>query len=204
MGNRAVITTTRALEGNGDVQSSPEVGIYLHWNGGRDSVSAFLKYCELKGYRDPDTDGYGMARLCQVISNFFGGSTSVGIGPCYRLDCDNWDNGVYIIKDWKIVGRKYFDGSEQGSYDMVDMLRDINGAQPKEEQLELDVLENAAQEFENSVKICSHCGADMSEGYCIGDGESYYCSDECLEANIEKQEYEKMYKEGDAYWTEWR
>ena len=39
MGNRAVITT-----------ENKKIGIYLHWNGGRDSVEAFLKYCELKNY----------------------------------------------------------------------------------------------------------------------------------------------------------
>ena len=28
------------------------VGVYLHWNGGIDSVTAFLEYCKLKDYRD--------------------------------------------------------------------------------------------------------------------------------------------------------
>ena len=128
MGNRAVITTKENFDNNG-------VGIYLHWNGGYDSVSAFLKYCELKGHRSPDTDCYGWARLCQVIGNFFGGTTSVGIDTVDKLDCDNWDNGVYIIEGWKIVDRKFFDGVEQQNYDMDDMLRDIDKAQPKEEQL---------------------------------------------------------------------
>lgn len=58
-GNRAVITT-----------EDKRIGVYIHWNGGRDSVEAFLKYCELKGYRKPEEDCYGWARLCQVIGNF--------------------------------------------------------------------------------------------------------------------------------------
>ena len=33
MGNRAVITTRKDLK---------DIGIYLHWNGGRDSVEGFL------------------------------------------------------------------------------------------------------------------------------------------------------------------
>ena len=37
MGNRAVITTKPELT---------EVGMYLHWNGGRASVEAFLAYCK--------------------------------------------------------------------------------------------------------------------------------------------------------------
>jgi hypothetical protein len=136
MGNRAVITTSKAS----DVSKTKDIGIYLHWNGGRDSVEAFLEYCELKGYRPPSTDGYGWARLAQVIGNFFGGSTSVGINTCDNLDCDNWDNGVYIIDGWKIVGRQFFDGSEQNSYERTDMLLDIDKAQPENEQLGKEFL----------------------------------------------------------------
>lgn len=128
MGNRAVITTKEAFENNG-------IGVYLHWNGGYDSVSAFLKYCEIKGYRTPDTDNYGWARLCQVIGNFFGGSTSIGIDTVDKLDCDNWDNGVYIIDGWKIVDRKYFDGNEQMEYDLDEMLLEIDKAMPEKEQI---------------------------------------------------------------------
>jgi len=131
MGNRAVITNSKSL----DVSGSSDLGIYLHWNGGRDSVEAFLKYCELKGYRSPDEDCYGWARLCQVIGNFFGGILSVGVDKCYNLDCDNYDNGTYIIKGWKIVDRKYFDGEEQNIYDLDAMLIDIDKSMPEKEQL---------------------------------------------------------------------
>lgn len=111
------------------------MGIYLHWNGGYDSVSAFLKYCELKGYRSPDIDSYGFARLCQVIGNFFGGALSVGIDTVDNLDCNNWDNGVYIIEGWEIIDRKYFDGVEQMNYSMEDMLVAIDEAMPEKEQI---------------------------------------------------------------------
>lgn len=141
MGNRAVITTSKST----DIKNSTDIGIYLHWNGGRDSVQAFLKYCELKGYRSPEKDNYGWARLCQVIGNFFGGELCIGIDSCCSLDCDNWNNGVYIIKDWKIVGRKYFDGIEQDNYNLKDMLFDINEAQPEGEKLDKKVIEAAVQ-----------------------------------------------------------
>ena len=39
MGNRAVITTPER-----------KVGLYIHWNGGRDTIEPLLRYCELKGY----------------------------------------------------------------------------------------------------------------------------------------------------------
>ena len=128
MGNRAVITTKENMDNNG-------VGVYLHWNGGRDSVRAFLKYCELKGYRAPSEDNYGWARLCQVIGNFFGGSTSLGIDTVNHLDCNNWDNGVYLIEGWEIVGRMYFEGEEQDEYDLVGMLKTINDNMPESERI---------------------------------------------------------------------
>ena len=142
MGNRAVITTKEDFENNG-------IGIYLHWNGGRDSVEAFLKYCELKGYRRPDKDNYGWARLCQVIGNFFGGDTSIGIDTVNRLDCDNWDNGVYIIEGWKIVDRKYMKRAEQNNYKLKEMLFDIDEAMPITEQIGKEKIEEELERTEN-------------------------------------------------------
>ena len=92
MGNRAVIE----LEGN------PGIGIYLHWNGGRASVEAFLKAAKDLQIR---ADDYGTARLAQIIGNWFGGTCSIGVGKLSRLDTDNGDNGTYKVKDWEIVGR---------------------------------------------------------------------------------------------------
>lgn len=127
MGNRAVITT-----------KDKKIGVYLHWNGGRDSVEAFLKYCELQGFRPPEQDCYGWARLCQIISNFFGGSTSIGIDRYECLDTDNGDNGVYIIENWKIVGRLYNYG-EQSVYDLKEFLKDLDDTQPENMRLFKDI-----------------------------------------------------------------
>lgn len=66
MGNRAIITTRER-----------KIGLYLHWNGGRDTVEPLLRYCELQGYRPLSSDNYGWARICQVVGNFFGGTLSV-------------------------------------------------------------------------------------------------------------------------------
>jgi hypothetical protein len=126
MGNRAVITTNQNLD---------ETGIYLHWNGGRDSVEAFLAYCNLKGYRTPNYDSYGWAYLAGVITNFFGDGHSCGVNIAHNLDCDNYDNGVFIIKDWLIVGRKYLRGGEQLEYDLKETLEAIDKHQPKHMQL---------------------------------------------------------------------
>jgi hypothetical protein len=141
MGNRAVITASKAL----DVSGSGDIGVYLHWNGGRDSVEAFLTYCKIKGYRPPDSDKYGWARLCQVIGNFFGGELSIGIDKCCNLDCDNGDNGTYIIKGWDIVDRKYHEGGEQARYDLLEFVKAINEAQPVKEQMLEDKLVAAVE-----------------------------------------------------------
>lgn len=132
MGNRAVITASMAE----DVASSNDIGVYLHWNGGRDSVEAFLTYCKMQDFRCPEDDNYGWARLCQVIANFLGGDgLSIGIDRCCNLDCNNCDNSVYVIKGWDIIGRKYFDRAEQQGYDLYDMLCAIDDAQPEKMRL---------------------------------------------------------------------
>lgn len=58
------------------------------------------------------------------------------------------------------------------------------------------------EEYE-STRICTACGAVMTEGYCIGDGESYYCSDKCLHTAMTQEEYMELYNEDCAYWTQW-
>jgi len=123
MGNRAVITT-----------KDEQIGIYLHWNGGRDSVEAFLAACDKLGHRSPSDSGYGWARLCQVIGNYLGGSLSLGVDVYSRLDYDNGDNGTYIIEDWKIIDRKHFSGVEQLEYDLDKMVADILEKQPKQKE----------------------------------------------------------------------
>lgn len=123
MGNRAIIKA-----------DGSSAAVYLHWNGGRDSVEAFLTYCKLKGHRSPETDGYGWARLCQVIGNYFGGTLSIGIVSA-EASGEYCDNGTYIIKNWEIVRREDFEGPEQNEYNLAEMLIDIDEAQPEKERI---------------------------------------------------------------------
>lgn len=143
MGNRAVITTEK-----GWASKENNLGVYLHWNGGRASVEAFLTYCDMRKFRSPDCDCYGWARLCQVIGNFFGGDLSIGIDVVSRLDCDNYDNGVYIIDKWNIVGREYFNGTEQMDYDLLEMLQEIDSKQPEEDRL--NITKEMLEEYMNT------------------------------------------------------
>ena len=138
MGNRAII------KGIGT-----NIGVYVHWNGGYDSVLAFTQYCKLKGYRSPDNDpAYGTARLAQVIGNYFGGRCSVGIENMSGTTVMTpelvqefyLDNGVYEIEKWEIV--KHWNSnvialkneSHEG-YDLIETLCEIDECQPAQEQL---------------------------------------------------------------------
>lgn len=138
MDNRAVITTPEK-----------DLALYLHWNGGRDTVEPLLKYCELQGFRPPSSDSYGWARLAQVVGNFFGGSLSVGIDRFSKLG-DQGDNGVYVIDGWKIVERiensydedynvtgwqAFPESREQREYDFDEMLSEFDRAMPEDLQL---------------------------------------------------------------------
>lgn len=54
------------------------------------------------------------------------------------------------------------------------------------------------------IRHCDECGKEMWDGYCIGAGIEYYCSDECLHKHYTQEEWEEMYEDdGDNYYTEW-
>lgn len=140
MGNRAVIATRKK-----------DIGIYLHWNGGRDSVQAFLTFCKIKGFRCPENDCYGWAYLTTIVGNYFGVGLSLGVNKYECLDRDNYDNGVYIIENWEIVDREFFSGDEQNEYKLEDMLRNINDHQPY--QLQITTEELSKYNFENGTNF---------------------------------------------------
>ena len=120
MGNRAVI----AFEQNGK-QDKNSVGIYLHWNGGRDSVEGFLQTAKDYGVRGYD-NSYCVARHSQIIGNAIGGTLSLGVGIVKHLDCDNYDNGVYWVNNkFEIVGREYLRGKEQQEYPLADFVKGV-------------------------------------------------------------------------------
>jgi len=206
MGNRAVITTQENFDKNG-------VGVYLHWNGGRDSIEGFLKYMQLKGYRTPETDCYGWARLCQVIGNFFGGTTSLGIDVVRHLDTNNHDNGVYIIKGWEIADRKYHNGIEQHEHKLDEMLLTIDKAQPQGEQLGEDFLkapimdtavlqigdEVYIQDYDGKYSVCKVVGFGFDtlvNGVNVNDVPfvELYGEPECCRYNINNYLFEKEYR----------
>jgi hypothetical protein len=100
MGNRAVITTSTDPE-------SP--AIYLHWNGGRASVEAFLDAARDHGFAGPETHHIDLLAAF-IASRFFGDvvGSSIYREPYGQCDVDNGDHGVYVLSgDFYIVGRLY-------------------------------------------------------------------------------------------------
>lgn len=124
MGNRAVIS-----------DKNKQIGIYLHWNGGPESICAFLTYAKLKEVRSVDSDpAYFYSRLSQIICNFFEGTTSCGVDVYEHLDTDNWDNGTYLVdKDFNVEKRLFSDNCckvKVRKKEMFDFLMEIDEHQP--------------------------------------------------------------------------
>lgn len=102
MGNRATITTAPFDKKN--------ACIYVHWNGGRESIEAFCAAAKELGYRSPGSDdSYAMARLTGLICTYFdlADSTSIGLGTVDDLLEAGDDNGCFVLGgDWEIVERR--------------------------------------------------------------------------------------------------
>lgn len=126
MGNRAVLSLGKY---------KPETpAIYLHWNGGRDSIEGFLKATKKVMETRGEDAIYASARLVQVIGNFFEGNLCIGLGSCKELDCDNYDNGVYELDMAKleIVGRHHHErNGEQKGHELDGMVKSILDKMPE-------------------------------------------------------------------------
>ena len=109
MGNRAVL------------QLNETMGMYVHWNGGLDTIKPFLDIAKEYGLKAGDAED--LKELFQLA--FSQGE----IGKLNFLDCDNDDNGVYVLdEDLNIVGRKYTRYPEQSEHNYKEMLEHIRTA----------------------------------------------------------------------------
>lgn len=126
MGNRAVITTQGS-------NSEDNLALYLHWHGGAESVLAFLEAARRLKIRGPKSDlTYCYGRLGQLVGNYLGGTTSLGVGPASQMD--NSDNGTYYIDDkFNIVNR-----TEQGPMTLDEL-------SPKEKAKYTNILEECLE-----------------------------------------------------------
>ncbi len=103
MGNRAHVIFTDA--------HSISPAVYLHWNGGAESVYAFLAEVSRRyGGELPGSSDYACARFVEAAGDFFdaeywGGGLSLGVsnGPSEittdaLMPFDHGDNGVYVVE----------------------------------------------------------------------------------------------------------
>ena len=135
MGNRAFIYPEKST-------GKRKLGVYLHWNGGPTSVIPLIKFCKARKFR-PLSDGYGVARLCQVMGNFLGGSLSLGV-EYVEPDCIDTNHVPYCITDdWEIKNIDDYKTDYEGipsKKDMVEFLTELNKCQPKSERVPLDFI----------------------------------------------------------------
>ena len=119
MGNRALI----AFKEKESTKKKEEVPCIY---GGRDSVEAFLDATRRLGVRKNDPS-YSMARLTQIISNWLGGTLSIGISNVGDWELSFLDNGIYWVDGLEIYDRTdtYEGYEEQTSYDHEEMVQDI-------------------------------------------------------------------------------
>ena len=171
MGNRAVITMVEK-EGENFFDNA---GIYLHWNGGSESVRNFLLYAKMQNMEH--CQDYALARLTQVIGNYFGGTLSIGIGVVKEMDFNNSDNGLYIIDNrFNIIENVSFIEHDENDplwdelpliklleagimekvqrdiepYDKefdIQFLKDINSSQPKQYQFNVRTMRKLYKEL---------------------------------------------------------
>tara|TARA_Y100000114_G_scaffold78336_1_gene72068 strand:- start:270 stop:686 length:417 start_codon:yes stop_codon:yes gene_type:complete len=121
MGNKAIITIKEDNTPKKDWMS-----LYLHWNGGRDTVEPLLHVAKLYGVRCQSASDYAIARLSQIMGNYFGGTYSVGVGTYKQYEKQlGIDNGVYVVQDWEIVDREFEPPYEQQEYDFNKMVAEI-------------------------------------------------------------------------------
>ena len=129
MGNRAFI----GFENN-------PINIYVHWNGGIESIKAFCDVAKERGFADPTYDAsYAMARLIGLIHEFFGVTNSSSLGVCTfssaeeEIDAITYaDNGKYIIgKDWQIIRHYQYSYDDQ---ELVELAMTLENSSDEDKQ----------------------------------------------------------------------
>lgn len=98
------------------------------------------RICKDEGIRPPEEDNYGWARLCQIVGNAIQGDLGIGIGIYDDLDGDNGDNGLYVIRGWRVVGREFFSGEECDRGLDEELLVRIDLGQPAQDKMGYEAI----------------------------------------------------------------
>ena len=91
--------------------------------------------------------------------------------------------------------------------DAIKQFKELGDSIYTEEMKQCNVIEEVVK-GDKYARKCDKCRQGMNEGYCIYEGQEYYCSNECLHLVYSEQEWSEMYNEEDnggssSYWTQW-
>ena len=166
MGQRAVITNlstkTKTLEyKNLDQYLADSLAVYVHWLGERRYIDAFMHYCRLQEFRTPKQDPeYAYARLAQVIANYTGDSTGVGVMAVRHIpfSClDPGDDGVYLIEGWNVEAHyrtEYGKYSGVGEFRLAEFDPEIDDYTPEEmDELLLEIDRRQPEHMQLGDKV---------------------------------------------------
>jgi hypothetical protein len=89
----------------------------------------------------------------------------------------------------------------------IDKFKALGDSIYTEEMKQCEVIEEVVK-GDKYARKCDKCGQGINEGFCIYEGQEYYCSDECLHSVYSEQEWSEMYNAEDigsssSYWTQW-
>lgn len=112
MGNRAVIVSKEVFNaGEGPC-------VYLHWNGGLDSVKPLLDFT-----KEINKGKFSIKKLFEIAKVVF---HSAYYENYKTTDKNNWDNGTYVIdQNYEIVAREFMEGREQQEHKYEEMYKHI-------------------------------------------------------------------------------
>ena len=100
-----------------------------------------------------------------------------------------------------------FEIEADNQLDAIRQFEELGDSIYTEEMVQCEVIEEVVK-GDKYARKCDKCGQGMNEGFCIYEGEEYYCSDECLHSVYSKSVWEGMFDAEDignspSYWTQW-
>jgi|GEM_PF-5470627 len=134
MGNRALVTFRNA-----------RASVYLHWNGGPESICNFVEAMKRQGAFGSDVPPSAFpARLCQVVGNFLRGSLSLGVQ--YGVS-DPGDNGIYELDIYGDLAAHYaFRYGDDARYEILDRNYEVDPEWQSELAFHREQLETPREE----------------------------------------------------------
>ena len=145
MGNRAVVAfvdcsgkdKSRYLNNSLIKDKSPSV--YLHWNGGRDSVEGFLTVVKkLYGGSCCLAAKERAVLFYSVVRRAGMGGVSTEVSTFKKVDADNGDNGTYWVDEsFQIIDREYQRYPEQQNHPLNEFVNAVIEETVKNDALKL-------------------------------------------------------------------